>query len=315
MLPVRLWIIVLAGCLRSPCMAAFVPLKPGIRLSSTIFSSTKSTTERINTVNIASTKEERASKAKRTWSTVALQKNPRQEVRSISLLEDATGVTDKKAWRDFCTTIRGTYFINGLASCQLGDRILHPFEAHGLCKSLAFDGEGSLTFTVKLIETELNSQEADAQRILARGVMSTQHNYDNPLGAIRNAFSPTRRDTANLVANVWPLPTASSSLDPMVLTCTDNGVPHVLDPKTMTTRGKLIDVVPKLKPLFAGKEFLAHTRHDESRDRFIMCQSAMDIPGDDARQGNSTYHFMEFDSEFELVSSRSVTTRFMVAHE
>ena len=84
----------------------------------------------------------------------------------------------------------------------------------------------------------------------------------------------------------------------------------------MTTQGTLLDVVPKLKPLLEGKQFLAHTRYDESREHFIMCWNKMDIPGDDAtRQGNSTYTFLEFDTDWDVVSSRNVTTRFMVAHE
>jgi hypothetical protein len=311
-----------------------------------------------------STPEQRAAKAKQTWSTIALHPMTKQgennnnnkgmsstrsrsvpsKVVEISLASpDISTIYNPDLFHEFLTTIRGTYYINGLASCQVGDRLLHPFEAHGVVKSLVFHGkDGRLTFSNRLIETELNRREVDQNQVLARGVMSTHYDSTSLWGAIGNAFSPTDRDTANLVANLWPLPDTSSKsgsssssatttttrMEPLLITCTDNGEPHVLDPLTLETKGKLIDVVPKLKSILSlGNEnsnnknkkkikFLAHTRYDERRERFIMCTNHMDIPGEgDHFQGNSTYEFLEFDSNFDLVTSRSVTTRFMVAHE
>jgi carotenoid cleavage dioxygenase-like enzyme len=259
------------------------------------------------------TPEERAVKAKETWSTIALQ--PTENQVTELCLDDISTVYDQALFDEF-KAIKGSYFINGLASCQLGDRLIHPFEAHGYCKSLVFDGQGQLRFTSRLVETALNKREAQSNRITARGVMSTQADF-NFIGMLQNAFSPTERDTANLVANLWPPPGAagdSSTMEPLLITCTDNGDPHVLDPKTLITKGKLVDVVPKLAELFQGRKCLAHTRYDETRQRLIMCINEMNIPGENMK-GNSTFEFLEFDINFDLVSSRSFTTRFMVAHE
>jgi carotenoid cleavage dioxygenase-like enzyme len=68
-------------------------------------------------------------------------------------------------------------------------------------------------------------------------------------------------------------------MDSILIMCADNGEPYALDPKTLETEGRLVDVVPKLKEVFPeGTKFLAHTRHDETKERFVMCTT--NIVGD-----------------------------------
>jgi all-trans-8'-apo-beta-carotenal 15,15'-oxygenase len=171
------------------------------------------------------------------------------------------------------------------------------------------------------VKTPLTQQELAQNTIAARGVMSTVANTDSWWGVIQNALSSSERDTANLVATLWPPPPHHSKnkmddqYSPILITCGDNGEPYALDPKTLETKGRLVDVVPKLKEVFPdGTKFLAHTRRDETKERFVMCTSKMEIPGD-TNQGNVTMEFLEFDTNFDLVCRRSHKDRFMVVHD
>lgn len=256
------------------------------------------------------TREQRAERAKKTWSTIALQPT-RDESETISL-QESSEIYDAARFKEFCN-VKGTFFINGLGSCQIGDRLMHPFEAHGLVKSLAFDGQGSLFFTKRLVQTELTEKEVSQNRPLARGVMSTVAELTFPWSLV-NMMSPSDRDTANLVAHLWP-PPGKSPQEPLLITCTDNGEPHALDPKTLETKGKLVHFLPmELKNRLDGKKLLAHTRVDEDRERMVLCINTMEIPGE-SNEGNSTMEFIEVDTEWNIVSSRSFTTRFMVFHD
>ena len=263
----------------------------------------------------SSSPEDRSCKAKEIWSTMAL--HPAENKNDIIYFnDDSTTVYKQNLFEQFMT-IKGTYYINGLSSCQIGDRLIHPFEAHGHCKSLVFDGKGLLQYTSRIVETPLTSKERMQNKILNRGVMSTVANIDSLWGMAQNAISSKDRDTANLVANLWPLPGTKNAdnIDPVLIVCTDNGEPYALDPKTLETKGRLSDVIPKLANVLPrGTTSLAHTRYDEANNRFIMCLNVMEIPGENF-MGNSTFQFLEFDSNFDLVSSRKHTTRFMVCHD
>merc|ERR1712238_354019 len=99
-------------------------------------------------------------------------------------------------------------------------------------------------------------------------------------GKIVNALSSQNRDTANLTADLWPRPrkdgvgqqngfdtnnkSKKDKIDPVLIACADDGEPFCLDPKTMQTMGRLVDVIPKLKPVFGSKKCLAHTKYDEA---------------------------------------------------
>ena len=269
--------------------------------------------EEINTRSSDKEVKERARKAKQTWSTVALQDT--EDKSAILPVDDITTIYNQRLFDDFMAT-KGTYYVNGLGNCQIGDRLCHPFEAHGFVKSLSFDGKGNLVYTSRIVETPLTVKERQNNQMEARGVMSTVADFGTLQGTIKNAISPSERDTANLVANLWP-PSSDNQdeIDPVLITCTDNGEPYALDPKTLNTKGRLVDVIPKLKEVFpSGTDFIAHARYDDDRERFVMCVSKMDIPGENF-MGNTTVRFVEFDTNFDVVTERHHSTRFMVFHD
>eukprot|EP00957_Ditylum_brightwellii_P200377 15276182-Ditylum_brightwellii.AAC.1 len=168
----------------------------------------------------SSTPEDRALKAKQVWTTTALQTvENRNDIISLQNA-DNTRVYNQNLFDQFLK-VQGTYFMNGLSSCQIGDRLIHPFEAHGNCKSLVFDGEGQLHYTSRIIETPLTANEQKQNKILNRGVMSTVASMDSVWGKIQNAMSSQDRDTANLVANLWPIPKengSNNSIEPVLIT-------------------------------------------------------------------------------------------------
>lgn len=260
--------------------------------------------------------EERSRIAKEIWTTVALQPTSNIHKKEIQLNGESTTVYNQKLWDEFCA-LKGTYYINGLSSCEVGDRLVHPFEAHGFVKSLVFNGQGKMFYNSNIVNTPLTKKERKLNKIVNRGVMSSVANMDSILGYIRNAISSSSRDTANLTADLWPPPGTANKdgIGPLLITCTDNGEPYALDPDTLETKGKLIDVVPKLKSVFTDKtKFLAHNRYDEARNRLILCAYKMIIPGQ-SFLGNTQMEFIELDDNFDVVSRRGFTTRFMVFHD
>lgn len=282
----------------------------------------------------------RAATAKDTWSTIALEPTRDRIRHKIDLLDPTSGkvkvLRDPALFEEFATTVKGTYFVNGLSSCQIGDRLVHPFEAHGYCKSFVLDGNGSLEVTSRIVETPLAKTERQSGRVVRRGVMSTVVPNDNLWGVLQNGLSSSDRDTANLTADLWPPPkknkqsgdhTESSAIDPLLIVTTDNGEPYAIDPETLEMKGRLCDVVPKLAAVFDplqfdvnkittdGKsKFLAHTRYDAKRNRFVMVINTMVLPGENLK-GNAQMEFLEFDENFDVVSRRKHTTRFMVFHD
>ena len=74
--------------------------------------------------------------------------------------------------------LKGTWYVNGLASCRVGDRLVHPFEAHGFVKAFTFDGKGGATLTTRFVETPCQRWEARLQRPLVRGAMSNVAEFD-----------------------------------------------------------------------------------------------------------------------------------------
>lgn len=267
--------------------------------------------QQITSSSSISTPEDRAMKAKQTWSTVALSQ-PKNKNIQISLEKDTT-IYNQALFDEFCK-IKGTYYINGLSTCQVGDRLVHPFEAHGHCHALTLYGNSNVQYTSHLVETPLTKKESEQNKVCARGVMSTVSDFDSIWGKVQNAVSSRERDTANLVANLWPL-SGDSNIDPILIVCTDNGEPYALDPKTLKMKGRLVDVIPKLKSVFPnGSKCLAHARYDERKNRLIMCINTMDVPGEGFK-GNATMEFVELDSNFDVAYRREHTTRFMVFHD
>lgn len=246
-----------------------------------------------------SSPEKRASIAKVTFQTMVFADTSNRQVTLD--LNEASVVHNVEQFEEF-KTIVGTFFINGLSSCRIGNRVVHPFEAHGFVRSLGFDGKGKLHFKTAIVETPLTQNERRFGLPLARGVMSS---LGNPLV---NALVPAQRDTANLSAVLWPPPGLQNTVvAPVLIVAGDNGTPFRVDPITLKTLGPLSDVIPELK----DRPMLAHSRIDEARQRLILCSSKFDFS-----KGEKTMaQFWEFDVNFKLVATRTWETRFMVFHD
>lgn len=316
--------------LMASATAAFIVQSPTVTVTTPISTASTSQTKRYSTSEeiyrdipvpaseLSSTPQDRAIRAKETWSTVALQPtvNKKETIELNNSSSNVIVIHNQRLFDEF-SSMKGTYFTNGLSSCQLGDRLVHPFEAHGYCHSLVFDGQGHIHCTSRIVDTPLNQKEREKDQILHRGVMSTVADVDSFLGNVRNALSSSERDTANLTADLWPLPNNNNKdgIDPILIVCTDNGEPYALDPQTLQMKGRLGDVLPKLNTIFPeGTKCLAHTRYDSVRNTFVMCVFKMIIPGEEMK-GNSYMEFLEFDDNFDLVSRRDHTTRFIVFHD
>mmetsp|Transcript_19972 Transcript_19972/g.25163 ORF Transcript_19972/g.25163 Transcript_19972/m.25163 type:complete len:600 (+) Transcript_19972:35-1834(+) len=239
-----------------------------------------------------------------TWQTIALSE-PEEETFPFNL-KDCDILGGEKIGN--LEKLEGKYFINGLASCAVGERVVHPFEAHGFIKSIEFHGNGTATFQSKYVNTFLTSLERNLKRPVSRGVMSRI--FDGPFKFL-NILSPQERNTANLACRAWP-PSSVSSEQQRLLVGGDNSAPYCLDIQNLNTKGLLSneDSFVEIK----GKKMLAHTRYDSIRQRLIMaaCNFAFDTPGDD---GNALLYFWEYDANGRLVSQREYKTDFMVMHD
>ncbi|CAK9115066.1 unnamed protein product, partial [Durusdinium trenchii] len=206
--------------------------------------------------------------------------------------------------------LRGTYYLNGLASCDQGGRLVHPFEAHGFLRSFQFHGDGSITYRGRFVETTCSSMERAAGRPLFRGVFSNVVDFDLPLGLL-NAFSPRTRETANLTCRRWP-PRAPRGVggppcSAVLVASGDNDTPMALDPTTLETLG------PAPFPGLSDEKWLAHTRYDAPRHRLVYASSTYVSDAEDFLGTKLVFH--EYNEEGQLVGERTHQTSFMVVHD
>lgn len=247
---------------------------------------------------------EHRSMARDMWRTIALSdarpRDERWDLRARARLLDSPRAAEKLA--DFCA-LKGTYYVNGLASCMVGDELVHPFESHGYAKALSLNGDGTATFRARITETACAAVERERGRVVHRGVMS------KGLGFPQNLVVPQDRDTANIALRAWP--PAPDAPNRVLIASGDNGTPHALDPRTLETRGPLPECVTSMAAL-EGKRLLAHTRYDAQRGRLVFAATAVAVNG--AFGGaRSVLDFLEVDEKGEVVSHVTHETDFMVA--
>ena len=192
--------------------------------------------------------------------------------------------------------LKGTWYVNGLASCRVGDRLVHPFEAHGFVKAFTFDGKGGATLTTRFVETPCQQWEARLQRPLVRGAMSNVAEFDKFPDHLLNAASPSTRSVAQLAVRSWA---------GRLFAGTDNAPWYGLDPATLETLG-----VEDMGGALAGQNPLAHTRRDAKRNRLIAAAAAFDAFGD-----TTTTTFWEFDEDGRVVSKVEDIDRSFVVHD
>lgn len=139
--------------------------------------------------NLASSKEK--DPAAQVWQTIATA-DPAERSREILATDAPDG-------------LHGTYYINGFANCEIGDRLVHPFESHGFFKAITIDGTNNTVQLqgAKYIETPVRTWERRLGRPLFRGAMSAVADSKSFLGSLLNALSPTTRPTVNLAVRKW----------------------------------------------------------------------------------------------------------------
>ena len=192
--------------------------------------------------------------------------------------------------------LKGTWYVNGLASCRVGDRLVHPFEAHGFVKAFTFDGKGGATLTTRFVETPCQQLESRLRRPLVRGAMSNVADFDKFPDHLLNAASPSTRSVAQLAVRSWA---------GRLFAGTDNAPWYGLDPATLDTLG-----VEDMGGALAGANPLAHTRRDAKRNRLIAAAAAFDAFGD-----TTTTTFWEFDEHGNQVKKVEDTDRSFVVHD
>uniref|UniRef100_A0A7S3NHN6 Dioxygenase n=1 Tax=Aureoumbra lagunensis TaxID=44058 RepID=A0A7S3NHN6_9STRA len=194
--------------------------------------------------------------------------------------------------------LRGTWYVNGLSSCQIGNRLVHPFEAHGFIKAFRFDGEGKVTMRSRFVETDVQRYEAIAKRPLYRGAMSNVANFEKFPDFLLNAVSPSTRAVAQLAVRCWGKDQLFAS--------TDNAPWFRLDPVTLETIGE----ESMNNHLLRGTKMLAHTRIDH--DRNVMCAAAAEF---DAFENTTKLILFEFDVKGNQLSRIELTEPFFIFHD
>jgi len=223
-------------------------------------------------------------KAGQVWKAVAMAA-PKE--RNDEILKATTGKIP--------SDLKGTYYVNGLASCQVFDRLVHPFEAHGFFKAITFPGndneeqdETTIRLKAKYVETPVYQLETRFKRPLFRGAMSSIADTSSFMGAILNALSPTQRETANLAVRPWAN---------KLLVTADNCPFFRVDEDSLETLG-----VESFNGALAGQKMLAHTRVDPKRQRLITSSLEYDVFNQ-----ATIIRFSEFDQEGNLVSKTEHT--------
>lgn len=193
-------------------------------------------------------------------------------------------VLDLPAGASLPEGLDGTYYVNGLASCEVHGRLMHPFEAHGFLKAFQFDSKsGQVKLTAKYINTPVRKLEETFRAPLFRGSMSSVADPSTWWGRLRNVMAPCDRETANLAVRSW---------NGKLLASSDNSDYYGLDPTTLETQGQ-----ERMNKALEGYKMLAHTRVDPTKDHLVSVACEYQ-----PMEQTTTLTFFEFDKEGNLVS-------------
>ncbi|KAJ8610027.1 hypothetical protein CTAYLR_006637 [Chrysophaeum taylorii] len=190
--------------------------------------------------------------------------------------------------------LSGTWFVNGLGSCRIGDRLVHPFEAHGFIKAIRFE-RGVVSIQSRYVETAVQKLESWARRPLFRGAMSNVADFTFP-GFVLNALSPSTRSVAQLAVRKW---------GDKLLAMTDNAPFYAMDTENLETVG-----VETLFGSLDERGMLAHTRVDHRRGTMVAAATEFKVFDDQTR-----VVFWEFDEAGREVSRVEHDAPFFVFHD
>lgn len=173
----------------------------------------------------------------------------------------------------------GRYLQNGPGWTQIGARLAHPFDGHGLIRSLALTADGGARFRSRFVKTPSYLAERAAGHLVHKGLGTNVS--DSPL---RNVRAPGPRNVSNTTIQPWA---------GRLISGWEGGRPYALDPETLDTLGE---------ETFAGAlpdaAFLAHMRIDTQARRLIGCNLFRERP--------SRFVFREFDDAGQQVAKREV---------
>jgi len=181
------------------------------------------------------------------------------------------------------TFLRGTYYLNGPGSFRRGDLAYHHWlDGDGLVSSLVFgearEGEGSVRFTTRWVDSVKRREEEAAGRALFR-TFGTAFEGDRLLHGIGLA-SPVNVSTYR-----WC---------DALLAFGEQGLPWALDPETLETRG--VHDFGRLSPV---SPFSAHPHFDrETGEMFNF--------GISYARNRPALHLYRFGRDGELLSRRRV---------
>ncbi|TVS19533.1 MAG: carotenoid oxygenase family protein, partial [Gammaproteobacteria bacterium] len=176
--------------------------------------------------------------------------------------------------------VGGRHLQNGPGWTRIGDRLAHPFDGHGLVRSLTFNASGGAEFRSRFVKTPSFLAEREAGRLVHKGLGTNVS--DSPL---RNLRARGLRNVSNTTIQPWA---------GRLISGWEGGRPYALDAASLDTIGE---------ETFGGalpeSAFLAHMRIDTDADRLVGCNI---FRGKDSR-----FVFREFDATGSQVAEREAT--------
>eukprot|EP01062_Namystynia_karyoxenos_P016688 TRINITY_DN16117_c0_g1_i1.p1 TRINITY_DN16117_c0_g1~~TRINITY_DN16117_c0_g1_i1.p1 ORF type:complete len:560 (+),score=123.51 TRINITY_DN16117_c0_g1_i1:74-1681(+) len=155
--------------------------------------------------------------------------------------------------------LRGCFWRNGPGFFELGGQTIAPVDGDGMVVRIAFDGQGSVRFTNRYVETVGYLKERAAGKVLFRGVFGTlPHDEEHLRGQPMRALGGGPKNTANTSLLMLPR-------QRRLLALWEGGSAHSLDPQTLETHG--VETLGGTLP--ASAVFSAHPCFDENTQRLV----------------------------------------------
>lgn len=174
----------------------------------------------------------------------------------------------------------GRHLQNGPGWTRIGDRLAHPFDGHGLVRSLVFMDDGGARFRSRFVKTPSYLAERAAGRLVYKGLGTNVSD-----SAWRNFRAPGLRNVSNTTIQPWA---------GRLISGWEGGRPYALDAESLETIGE-----ETLGGALPEAAFLAHMRIDADANRLVGCNVFREMP--------SRFVFREFDAAGAQVAEREVT--------
>jgi carotenoid cleavage dioxygenase-like enzyme len=173
----------------------------------------------------------------------------------------------------------GRHLQNGPGWTKIGGRLAHPFDGHGLVRSLTFTADGGAHFRSRFVKTPAYLAERAAGRLVHKGLGTNVG--ASPLANLR---APGPRNVSNTTIQPWA---------GRLLSGWEGGRPYALDTQSLETLGE-----ETLGGALPEAAFLAHVRIDSAANRLVGVNVYRETP--------SRFVFREFDACGKQVAEREV---------